>query len=149
MVSKQNLQFQPAPTYRLPVMGAVLQVTGAVWPKVTHGVTHVTPYAHHFGSNGLSMWFIFAFDKYNILWMHFICYENMIINVSFSLLWLQMIIESSTVKVKELFIQRFTNPLKNASYPTSIVFKGLRKSRVGLLKTSYWILLSNQSLYTV
>ena len=46
------------------------------------------------------------------------------------LLWLQTIIELSIVKVKELFIQRFTEPLKNASYPTSIVFKGLRKSRV-------------------
>ena len=41
-----------------------------------------------------------------------------------------MIIESSTVKVKEYFVQRFYEPLKNASYPTSIVFKGLRKSRV-------------------
>ena len=41
-----------------------------------------------------------------------------------------MVIELSTVKVKELFVQRFNEPLKNASYPTSIVFKGLRKSRV-------------------
>ena len=41
-----------------------------------------------------------------------------------------MIIESSTVKVKEWFVQRFDEPLKNASYPTSIVFKGLRKLRV-------------------
>ena len=46
------------------------------------------------------------------------------------LLWLQTIIELSTVNVKELFVQRFNEPLKNASYPTSIVFKGLRKSRV-------------------
>ena len=46
------------------------------------------------------------------------------------LLWLQMIRESSTVKVKESFIQRLWEPLKNASYPTSIVFKGLIKSRV-------------------
>ena len=38
--------------------------------------------------------------------------------------------QQSKVKVKELFIQRFNEPLKNASYPTSIVFKGLRKSRV-------------------
>ena len=36
----------------------------------------------------------------------------------------------STVKAKESFVQRFAEPLKNASYPTSIVFKGLRKSRV-------------------
>ena len=43
---------------------------------------------------------------------------------------LQMIIELSTVKVKKLFVQRFDEPLKNASYPTNIVFKGLRKSRV-------------------
>ena len=41
-----------------------------------------------------------------------------------------MIRELSTVKVKEQFVQRFDEPLKNASYPTSIVFKGLRKSRV-------------------
>ena len=41
-----------------------------------------------------------------------------------------MIIKLSTVKVKEKFIQRFNEPLKNASYPTSLVFKGLRKSRV-------------------
>ena len=41
-----------------------------------------------------------------------------------------MIIELSTVKVKKLFVQRFDEPLKNASYPTNIVFKGLRKSRV-------------------
>ena len=47
-----------------------------------------------------------------------------------TLLWLQTIRESSTVKVKELFIQRFAEPLKNASYSTSIVFKGLRKTRV-------------------
>ena len=40
-----------------------------------------------------------------------------------------MIIELSTVKVKELFVQRFTEPLKNARI-TSIVFKGLRMSRV-------------------
>ena len=46
-----------------------------------------------------------------------------------------MIRESSTVKVKELFVQRFDEPLKNASYPTSIVLKGLRKSRVHLEKT--------------
>ena len=46
------------------------------------------------------------------------------------MLLLQTIIESSTVKVKESFVQRFADPLKNASYPTSIVFKGLRKSRV-------------------
>ena len=67
-------------------------------------------------------------------------------------LWLQMIRELSTVKVKESFIQRFNEPLKNASYPTSIVFKGLRKSRVKeecLFKTSYRILLSILSLYTV
>ena len=43
-VSKQNLWFQPAPAYRLPVTGAVLQVMGAVLPKVTHSVTCVTPY---------------------------------------------------------------------------------------------------------
>ena len=36
-VFKQNLRFQPAPVYRLPVMGAV-------WPKVTCSVTCVTPY---------------------------------------------------------------------------------------------------------
>ena len=41
-----------------------------------------------------------------------------------------MIIELSTVKVKESFIQRFDEHLKNASYLTSIVFKDLRKSRV-------------------
>ena len=41
-----------------------------------------------------------------------------------------MIIELSTAKVKEYFIQRFDEPLKSASYPTSIVFKGLRNSRI-------------------
>ena len=41
-----------------------------------------------------------------------------------------MIRELSTVKVKESFFQSFNEPLKNASYPTSIVFKCLRKSRV-------------------
>ena len=45
VVSKQNLRFQPAPAYRLPVMGAVLQVRGVVWLKVTHSVTCVTPYS--------------------------------------------------------------------------------------------------------
>ena len=44
MVSKQNPWFQPAPAYRLPVKGAVSQVTGAVRPKVTCSMTHVTPY---------------------------------------------------------------------------------------------------------
>ena len=56
--------------------------------------------------------------------------ENGILGL-YIVLWLQMIRELSTVKVKELFIQRFNKPLKNASYPTSIVFKGLRKSKVG------------------
>ena len=42
----------------------------------------------------------------------------------YQMLWLQTIIELSTVKVKEKFVQRFNEPLKNASYPTSIVFKG-------------------------
>ena len=46
------------------------------------------------------------------------------------LLCLQTTRESSTVKVKELSNQNFAEPLKNASYPTSIVFKGSRKSRV-------------------
>ena len=34
MVSKQNPQLKPAPLYTAPVTGAVLQVTGMVWPML-------------------------------------------------------------------------------------------------------------------
>jgi hypothetical protein len=44
VVSKANLQFKPAPLYTAPVNGTGWQVTGVIWHKVAHGVTHVTPY---------------------------------------------------------------------------------------------------------